>query len=210
MFGWTTKTAPRYMADTSAAGDGAALKTRGLLAGGHVATAMGWRPVEAMAAGDLVLTFDNGLRPVLEVRREMFRVADMMAPASYASVMVPAGALGNSQDLEMLPDQGVLIESEAACDAHGDPFAIVPAKALVGFRGIARSVCPAQVEVITLIFEGSEVIYTQGGALVHCPPAEVRLSDIGQNDDIYDVIPVNEARFLVECMMVEDRNGMAA
>ena len=64
--------------------------------------------------------------------------------------------------------------------------------------------------MITLIFEGSEVIYTQGGALVHCPPAEVRLSDIGQNDDIYDVIPVNEARFLVECMMVEDRNGMAA
>ncbi|MFL4468423.1 Hint domain-containing protein [Tateyamaria armeniaca] len=192
------------MADTSAASDGAALKTRGLLAGGHIATAMGWRPVEAIAAGDLVLTFDHGLRPVMEVHRETFWVADMMAPASYASVFVPSGALGNSQDLELLPDQGVLIESEAACDAHGDPFAIVPAKALAGYRGISRIESKTRIEVITLVFERAEVIYAQGGALVHCPPVEVRISDIGLQKDIYDVIPADEARFLVECMMVED------
>jgi len=210
MFGWKTKNAPRYMADPSAASDGAALKTRGLLAGGHVATAMGWRPVEALAAGDMVLTFDHGLRPVLEVHRETFWVADMMAPASYASVVVPAGAMGNSQDLELLPDQGVLIESEAACDAHGDPFAIVPARSLAGYRGITRGASKTRIEVITLVFDRAQVIYVQGGALVHCPPAEVRLSDIGLANEVYDVIPADEAEFLVECMMIEDRMTSAA
>ncbi|MEM6372890.1 MAG: Hint domain-containing protein [Pseudomonadota bacterium] len=210
MFGWTTKTAPRYMADTSAACDGAALRTRGLLAGSHVATAMGWRSVEALAPGDLVLTFDHGLRPVADVQRETFWVADMMAPAAYASVMVPAGALGNAKDLELLPDQGVLIESDAACDAYGDPFAVIPAKALEGYRGITRSARKTRVEVITLVFDTAQVIYVQGGTLVHCPPAEIRVSDLGQVREAYDVIPADEASFLVECMMIEDQDSVAA
>ena len=210
MFGWTTKTAPRYMADTSAASDGAALKTRGHLAGNRIATAMGWRAVEALTAGDLVLTFDNSLQPLLDVRRETFWVNDMMAPAAYASVMVPAGALGNSQDLELLPDQGVLIETEAACDVHGDPFAVVPARSLVGYRGICRVSPRTRVDVITLVFEDEQVIYAEGGALVHCPRAELRLSDLGRDLPGYDVIPARDAGFLVDCMIVEDQSGVAA
>ncbi len=210
MFGWKTKNAPRRMAETSAACDGAILTTRGLLAGSQVASSMGWRAVEALAPGDLVLTFDNGLQPLIEVRRDTFWVADMMAPAAYASVMVPAGALGNSKDLELLPDQGVLIESDAACDAYGDPFAVVAAKALVGYRGITRTIPRTQVEVITLVFEDEQVVYADGGALVHCPRAHMCLSNLGRDMGGYDVIPARDASFLVECMIVEDMGNVAA
>ena len=210
MLGMYTNDLPRYMAETSAASDGAALKTRGLLGSGYVATAMGWRRVDALAAGDSVLTFDNGVRRVVEVRRDSFWIADMMAPASYSTIMVPAGALGNSLALELLPDQGVMIECDAACDAHGDPFAIVPAKALEGYRGITRISPPSRVEVFTLVFEEAQVVYTQGGALVHCPQAQVRLSDLGMQDGVYSVEPLREAQFLVECMIVEDEIGQAA
>lgn len=209
MFGWKTKIAPRRMAETSAACDGSVLTTRGLLAGTKVATAMGWRAVEAMAAGDMVLTFDNGLQAVKEVRRDTFWVADMMVPAAYASVMVPAGALGNSQELELLPDQGVLVETEAACDAHGDPFAVVSAKALVGYRGITRTGPRTQVEVITLVFADEQVIYAEGGALVHCPRAHMCLSSLGDALAGYDVIPARDASFLVECMILEDMGAAA-
>ncbi|WP_299622536.1 Hint domain-containing protein [uncultured Tateyamaria sp.] len=205
MFGWMNKTAPRRMADTSGACDGSVMKTRGLLSGTRIATAMGWRAVEALAPGDMVLTFDNGLRPLIEVRREVFWVADMMIPAAYASVYVPAGALGNSADLELLPDQGVLIESDAACDAQGDPFAVIPAKALDGFRGIRRTPPRTQIEVIVLVFADEQVIYAEGGALIHCPRAHLRLDQLGCETHSYELVPAREAAFLVECMMVEDQ-----
>ena len=123
---------------------------------------------------------------------------------------MPANALGNTKDIELLPDQGVLIESDAACDVHGDPFAVVLARSLVGFRGIRRTPARREIEVITLVFDRAQVIYANGGALVHCPPAEVCLSDFGKTRDTYDVIPSDEAEFLVECMMVEDRVRQAA
>ncbi|MEP4247153.1 Hint domain-containing protein [Tateyamaria sp.] len=210
MFGWKTKIAPRRMADSSAACDGAIMKTRGLLAGTKVATSMGWRVVEALTAGDTVLTFDNGLQTLIEVRRDTFWVADMMVPAAYASVMVPAGALGNSQDLELLPDQGVLVESDAACDASGDPFAVIAAKTLVGYRGITRIAPRSSIEVITLVFADEQVIYAEGGALVHCPRAHICLSELGIDTGGYDVVPARDAAFLIECMMVEDQIAMAA
>lgn len=210
MFGWKTKIAPRRMAESSAANDGAIIKTRGLLAGSKIATSMGWRAVEAMAAGDMVLTFDNGLQAVAEVRRDTFWVADMMVPAAYASVMVPAGALGNSQDMELLPEQGVLIESDAACDANGDPFAVIEAKALVGYRGITRTAPRTQIEVITLVFADEQVIYAEGGALIHCPREVVCLTDIGRDLGGYDLVPARDAAFLIECMMVEDQIAMTA
>ena len=210
MFGWKTRNAPRRMAETSAACDGAILTTRGLLAGSQIASAMGWRAVEALAPGDLVLTFDNGLQPLIELRRDTFWVADMMLPAAHASVLVPAGALGNSKDLELLPDQGVLIESDAACDAHGDPFAVVAAKALVGYRGITRIAPRTQVEVITLVFADEQVIYADGGALVHCPRPHICLSNLGGDMGGYDVIPARDAGFIVECMIAEDGAHMAA
>lgn len=210
MFGWKNKIAPRRMPEASAACDGAVMKTRGILAGSQIATAMGWRAGEALAPGDLVLTFDNGLQPLIDVRRDTFWVADMMLPAAYASVMVPAGALGNAQELELLPDQGVLVETDGACDIHGDPFAVVPAKTLVGYRGITRVGPRTQVEVITLVFEDEQVVYADGGALLHCPRAHLRLCDLGIASGVYDVIPVQDASFLVECMELEDQIAATA
>lgn len=203
MFGSMFASAPRYMAETSGACDGAVMQTRGLLAGTKVATAMGWRGVEALAPGDQVLTFDRGLQPLVEVTRQTFWVADMMAPAAYASVHVPAGALSNSVDLELLPDQGVLVETDAACDAYGDPFAVIAASALVGYRGISRVPPRTQIEVITLIFARAEVVYAAGGALAHCPRAQVQLSELGRDVGGYDVVPARDAAFLVDCMKLE-------
>ena len=65
--------------------------TGGLVKGTRVATELGWRPVDAVAAGDLVLTFDRGMQPVVAVRRRF--LADLGA-ASWP-LSVPAGALGN-------------------------------------------------------------------------------------------------------------------
>ena len=57
--------ASRQRAGRSDDVSGEAYRTTGLVAGTRIATAMGWRAVEAIAVGDLVLTFDNGLQPVV-------------------------------------------------------------------------------------------------------------------------------------------------
>ncbi|MEX0365470.1 MAG: Hint domain-containing protein [Ruegeria sp.] len=205
MFGWTKALTPRRMPETSAAWDGGVMTTRGLLSGTRIATGMGWRAVEALAPGDLVLTFDAGLQTLVDVRRDIFWATDTSVPAAYHSVFVPAGALGNSADLELLPDQGVLVESDAACDAYGDPFAVLAAKTLEGYRGIRRIAPRTQIEIITLIFAQDQIVYAQGGALVHCPRAVVHLDELGAPLAGYEVVAARDAAFLVECMKVEDR-----
>ncbi|WP_299201806.1 Hint domain-containing protein [uncultured Tateyamaria sp.] len=211
MFGWAKTQAPRRMPESTAAWDGGVMTTRGLLAGTRVATSMGWRAVDALAAGDLVLTFDAGLQPLVEVRRDIFWTADASVPSAYHSVLVPAGTLGNSADLELLPDQGVLVESDAACDAFGDPFAVLSAKSLEGYRGVRRMAPRTQIEIITLVFAGEQVVYAEGGALVHCPRHMMHLDELCAAVPGYDVIPARDAAFLVECMKVEDaRYGIVA
>lgn len=195
------------MAELSGATDGGLLANRGLISGTRIGSAMGWRAVEALAPGDLVLTFDNGLQPLVEVRRETYCLTDMMAN-NTATVIVPAGAMGNAVDVELLAGQGVLIESEAACDALGDPFAVIKAKALHGFRGIHCCPPAPQIEVITLVFASEQVIYAEGGILLHCPPVMIHLNDLGRGDTGYDVINDRDAGFLVECMTLEESMGV--
>ncbi|WP_299691549.1 Hint domain-containing protein [uncultured Tateyamaria sp.] len=206
MFGWKKDNAPRRMPELSGAVDGSIFASRGLIAGTRIGTSMGWRTVEALAPGDMVLTFDNGLQPLVEVRRETYWISDVTM-GDTAMVIVPAGAMGNVADVALLPDQGVLIESEAACDVHGDPFAVLRAKALEGFRGITRVSPQPQMQVITLVFASDEVVYAEGGILLHCPRATVRLEDFGHAVASYEVIADTAAAFLVECMAVEARGG---
>ena len=206
MFGWKKDNAPRRMPEMSGAADGGFFASRGLVAGTRIGTSMGWRAVEALAPGDMVLMFDNGLKPLVEVRRETFWLSDA-AMGDTAMVFVPAGAMGNTVDVMLLPEQGVLIESEAACDAHGDPFAVIKARALDGFRGICRVPPQPQLEIITLVFANEEVIYAEGGILLHCPRVMIRLDDLGAVAQGYDVKNDRDADFLVECMAVEARGG---
>jgi len=141
----------------------------GILSGTLVATHMGWRPVEAIAIGDRVMTFDDDLQLVTGVTRTTLWSQPSFCPPAHWPLEVPAGAVGNRDVLYVLPDQAIVVESDLAEQMFGDPFALVPAMALVGFRGIRRAEPASQIEVITLEFEKNQVIFANHGALVHCP-----------------------------------------
>ena len=62
-----------------------------------------------------------------------------------------------------------MLESDLAEEALGDPFALVPAAALEGVRGVER-VCPTDpIEVVSLHFEADQVVFAEHGALLFCP-----------------------------------------
>lgn len=209
MFGWKNKTngmAQRTLEVSGAYDGGLGLQTHGLMAGTRVASNLGWRAIEALAVGDQVLTFDNGMQQIVEIRRKVFFLDAPETDHTVWPVTVPAGALGNRDALTLLADQGVLIESDAAMDRHGDPFALVPAQSLEGVRGITRSAPAHQIELIAVYFAAEQVIYAEGGALIHCPTRATPLDMMMREAEMgYDVLSQDDAEFLVDAMVMEDQ-----
>jgi hypothetical protein len=111
---------------------------QGLIAGSRVAGNFGWRAIEALAPGDRVLTFDRGMQEITEIRRTSQwaiapETAQMLLP-----LVVPVATLDDRAELVLLPDQGVMVESDVAQDLLGVLFVVSAACALVGIRGITR------------------------------------------------------------------------
>ena len=181
----------------------------GLVAGTMVATGMGWRAVETIAEGDMVLTFDRGLRPVRSVKRGKHWDGEHACPVSLRPFRVPAGALGNVEPMWLLPEQCVMVENETADLLYDDdPFTLLHAAHLAGFRGIEQVQPPANLDVIHLEFDEDEVIYASAGALVFCPSLRVlnitELMDTRTDQPLYKPLPADDARMLVKCLKEED------
>ncbi|SMX33367.1 Hint domain-containing protein [Octadecabacter ascidiaceicola] len=175
-------------------------RTTGMVSGTKVATQAGWAPIEIIREGQQVLTFDGGLQTVVAITRHAL-MADTMDIASWP-LSVPAGALGNREDMMILPHQSVMIESDASEDMTGDPFALIPGAALVGFRGITQERPAEWVEVIQLHFAQDEIVFANIGALFLCRAQADLMSDMGASS--YEVLNMDIAEDLVDCLMFED------
>jgi hypothetical protein len=163
-------TAPRRVSETTGAYDGSAIGAcSGLVEGTMIVTARGFERIETIEPGARVVTFDSGLQTVRAVRREPIWFAEGDCPTSMQPLFVPAGAIGNAQDMVLLPHQAVLVEADAAEAALGDPFVLMMAKDLEGVRGIAAVTPRAPAYVVTLEFDNDEVIFAASGAMCICP-----------------------------------------
>ena len=176
----------------------------GLVTGTRMATSIGWRAVEAIAPGDMALTFDGGMQQVRRVTRSILWSSPKNCPEHLWPMEVPAGALGNQRVMRILPEQNVLVESDAAEECFGDPFALIPAAALTGFHGIARVKPHEEVVVYTIHFNSEQIVFACSGALFHCPSDnQGSLLHTQESDSHYEALPMNEAALLVECMEME-------
>ena len=182
----------------------------GFLAGTHVASNLGWRPVEALTTGDKVLTFDHGMQEIVALERESIQPGEGDLAPARCPLLVPRDALMNRVPLWLMPDQGVLLESELVADAQGDPFAVVPACALEGYRGIRRMHPGAQLDLITPRFAQDQVIYLEAGMLGYtATPRNLMCGRVFEDEAAYRVLPPEEARGLVLSMIAEEENWAA-
>ena len=203
------------LADRGDAWGGAALQepqecdqAEGICAGTLVATERGWQPVEAIRVGDMVLTFDHGSAQVLEVTRGALWSGWGACPRALWPVAVPVGVLGNKRTMLVPPEQLVMIESDVAEDLFGDPFSLVPAAALEGYRGITRVAPHGMIEVVTLRFAEDQVVYANGSGMLHC----AALNRMGIVDELagyrsgcdYVPLSLDRARRLIGLMIEED------
>ena len=158
----------------------------GMLAGTLVETETGWQPVETLAIGQRVQTWDGGLQPLTGLARQR------IAPAA-ALVSVPGGVLSTCSELLLLPGQHLLVATGAAAEFLDCDRALVPAAALEGWNGIAL-VRPRQAhDVVTLSFDAEEAVYANTGALIHCAPDT---AEAAPRSDFFTVLDRAGARAL--------------
>lgn len=194
---------------TCAYDGGLATLSHGLMAGTRVASNLGWRAIDALAVGDKVLTFDHGMQEITEIRRAHMWLDAPESAETLWPVVIPVDALGNREELTLIPDQGVMIESDAAQDMHGDPFAVVTAISLVGLRGIRQRRPMHRVELIAIYFAHDEVIYAEGGALIHCPCDMSTLDKfLEAGTQTYTVLSGEAAEEMADMMYLEDQMMM--
>ncbi|MBI1171521.1 hypothetical protein GC209_08980 [bacterium] len=183
---------------------GAVLKGRsslatGLYASTPVLTPTGWVEIADLSAGDIVVTHDHGLLPIVR-----------MAPETRAAlwgVLFPAGALGNDDEVLLPPGQPVLVETAHALPFGGEAQALVPAASLEGWRGIAPFV-PSTPETILQIRLSRPALVQAGPGLI----LGVDGIDIGEVDLIRllltaptrAVLPLAAARLLVAALIAEE------
>lgn len=172
----------------------------GLVTGTRIATTMGWRPVEALAEGDRVLTFDEGLQQITRVSRIRLWDGSEGCPPSFWPIHVPVGALGNRTAMDVLPGQSVMVESDAAEEIYGDPFALIPALAIEGNDGVHRVSPSDELEVVVLHFATEQIVFADNGALFFCAAgldtsARTATAPIPEHP-AYKVLSLQEARLL--------------
>lgn len=207
MFDWFDKKARSPMAEAfTTHHDMVATGHPGLISGTMVATAQGWRCVDTLAAGDEVLTFDNGLYPLKQIQHRRVSLDQTGNDAMMTPIYVPRDAMGNRFPLWLRADQGILLEHDLVEDALGDPFAVLPACTLEGYRGITRSATQVHMDLVQLTFDEDEVVYVEDGMLAYCPSKRDLLQiSLSPEDHLYTVMPKDDARELVIDMITEDK-----
>ena len=170
----------------------------GFYASTPVQTAFGWAAVSALGPGDLVMTRDMGLVPIVAVHRE-YRQA-------LWSVRIPADAFGNPGAVMLPPGQPLLIQTHWAMPFSGDDLALVPATALEGWRGIAPHV-PAQTEaILQLRLDHSAILFAGPGLLAGCDGGQDTGFDLKRLMQFprRPVLPLAAARHMVAQLVADE------
>lgn len=183
---------------------GVAIKGRsglatGLYASMPVLTATGWVEMSNLCAGDLVVTRDQGLSPIVSIRPEL--------RASLWGVLFPEGALGNQVEVILPPGQPVLVETAYAMPFTGEPVALVPAASLEGWRGIAPHVPTCAEPILQMRLSRSGLVHAGPGLFLGVEgvaTAEVDLRALLFAAPRRPVLPLAAARHLVAAMIAEE------
>jgi len=172
----------------------------GVLRGTRVMTSTGWRAVEDVRRGDLIMTFDNGLVAVEGVTTSKNWGDAETCPDFARPVEISEGVIGNERVMRVLPAQPVIIESDTAEAMHGDPFVVIPAEALLAHPRVARQEFETTQTIVQLQFAKDQVVVAEG-ALILCPLWAELLAP--SETSPYRVLDLEEASALIEADTAE-------
>ena len=127
-----------------------------------IQTATGERPVEELAIGDLVLTADNGLRPIGWIGARTLSEADLQRKAELRPIRFRQGALGKglpAMDLVVSPQHRILFRSRIAERMFGSREVLVAARLMLDLPGVEIAETSDGITYIHFMFDTHEVVF---------------------------------------------------
>lgn len=122
-------------------------------------------PVQNLQAGDMVLTRDNGFKPILWIGSSKVSSARLDNAAHIRPIRIRAGALGlgaPETDLIVSPQHRVLVRSKIAQRMVGADEVLVAAKHLLEADGVEVAEDIREVEYFHFLFDRHEIVYSNG------------------------------------------------
>lgn len=129
-----------------------------------IATPSGPRPIDQIASGDLVLTRDNGPRPVVWAGRSNLSGMALRRHPHLRPIRFRRGALGGvpDEDLRISPEHRVLVTGARAQALYGCDEVLVRAADLLDYRVIAPDLALHGVAYVHLLLEDHQVLFANG------------------------------------------------
>ncbi|WP_417205238.1 Hint domain-containing protein [Antarctobacter sp.] len=158
-----------------------------------IATPQGERLVEDLAVGDRVITRDNGIQEIKWVGRKDLTGFDLARKPHFKPILIQQGALGNNlpeHDMLVSPNHRVLVANDKTALYFEEREVLVAAKHLTGLDGVDE-VEANGVAYIHVMFEGHEVILSNGAWTESFQPGDYSLKGIGnaQRQEILELFP---------------------
>lgn len=153
--------------------------------GAMIDTVRGAVAIEQIKQGDLVITRDNGPKPVRWIGKRT-----MLAPQKHAPIRFAAGVLGNKTSFALSPQQRVLVRDFRAQLYFGEEEVLVPAQFLVNGVTITQE-APGEVTYLHLLFDRHEIITADGVAAESYHPGQYSLNELESRarEELFTVFP---------------------
>jgi hypothetical protein len=135
--------------------------TRGTL----VETKDGPRKVEDLKPGDLVMTADRGLAPVVMIHTRHLSPEHLREKPRHGPVLIYAGALGcglPERDLLVSPQHRILVRSVVAERMFNEGEILVSACQLAGQPGIRRLDVEGGVDYVHVLLDHHAILFAEG------------------------------------------------
>lgn len=126
------------------------------VAGAQIITPDGLKPVESLKVGDLVITRDNGFKPVGWIGQRTVPGKGDLAPIRLAK-----GFLGAQRPHYVSPNHRILVSGAFAEMLFGESEILVPAKALVVNDRVSQCPCES-VTYVHIMFDQHEIVTVDG------------------------------------------------
>ncbi|WP_232823056.1 Hint domain-containing protein [Oceanibium sediminis] len=155
--------------------------TRGTM----ILTERGEVAVEALEAGDMVVTRDRGLQPLRWVGSRTVKAEGALAP-----ITIKAGAFGNDRDLVLSPAHRVLVEGWKAEALFGEREVLATARQLM-VRDDVFATEGGEVEYFHILFDNHEIVTANGAPSESLNPSDLALDHMPseQRDEVLALFP---------------------
>lgn len=130
-----------------------------------ITTPDGPRPVESLKVGDLVMTLDNGAKPVLWIGRRKLTARDLDKKPNLRPIRIAAGALGRGlprRDLIVSPQHRIMVESRIVERMFGTRQILAAASAFLALKGVSQIEDAEAVEYIHFLCDQHEIVFAEG------------------------------------------------